>query len=70
MINRRRDWLTRCFISAVQRSEHSLTSLSAVVGVRNGTIGTWGVSASPRLEQFERAVNAIGYKLVIVRDER
>lgn len=69
MINRRRDWLTRCFIAAVQRSDHTLTSLSAIAGVRNGTIGTWGVSASPRLVEFERAVNAIGYKLVIVRDE-
>lgn len=70
MIERRKDWLTRCFISALKRSNQSILSVSKTIGVTNGTIGTWGVSASPRLVQFERAVNAIGYELVIVKDQR
>lgn len=68
MIERRKDWLTRCFITALKRGNHSMLSVGKTIGVRTGTIGTWGVTASPRLLQFERAVDAIGYKLVIVKD--
>lgn len=70
MIERRKDWLTRCFISALKRGNHSMVSIGKAIGVDNGTISTWGVSASPRLVQFERAVNAIGYELVIVKDQQ
>jgi hypothetical protein len=46
-----------------------MKQISKIVGIRSHTMGSWGVTTSPRLHDFERALAAVGYRLVIVKDQ-
>lgn len=57
--------LIRSFMDEMVASGNNLTSLSRTTGINNETMSIWGLRGQPRLDTFDRAVQAIGCRLVI-----
>ena len=47
----------------------TMQELTARSGVARSTIGNWRLGKDPRLANFEAAIGALGYRLVMVRSD-
>lgn len=59
----------RQFMDQLRRSGESLSSIAPQVGIGLCTISDWGRRTDPRLQDFDRTVQAVGARLVVRRRE-
>ena len=59
--------LARHFFELASKSGRSLNDIAAEAGIHPKTFGSWKQKFSPQIENLEAALNALGYRLAVVR---
>jgi len=59
----------RQFMDQMRRSGQSFSSIAPQVGICICTISDWGRWTDPRLQDFDKTVQAVGGRLVVRRRE-
>lgn len=57
------------FMDQMRRSGQTLSSIAPQVGICICTISDWGRHTDPRLQDFDRTVQAVGARLVVRKRE-
>jgi transcriptional regulator with XRE-family HTH domain len=60
--------LVRRLFEIINEQRATIQEVADKAGVQRGSISDWRYRNSPLLSTFEAALNAVGYKLVIMRD--
>ena len=59
--------LVRRFFQIVNEQQTTLTEVEAKAGVKRRTFGEWRNRRSPKVDNLQAALNAVGHELIIRR---
>jgi hypothetical protein len=68
-IPRRAHPLVRRLFEEMNRQEVTLTELAAESGFERGTISDWRYRRAPKVDHLEAALNVLGLRLTVARDD-
>jgi hypothetical protein len=62
--------IVRRLYSEANEQMTTLTEIAERAGVRRCSLGQWGHRNQPRIDELEAALNVLGLRLAVVRDDR